>query len=509
MNHEAQLYAELTASLSKNNKLIYAGTLLARAARLFPEKTAVIISPTESLTYEQLYQQASDISRYLVAQGIKPGDHVCLLAENSLFFYRAYWGIWQTGAIVIPLNVFLHQQELAHIMSDAKPHMFIISEKLAPKLQEVSASSTKIITEKSLGTIPTENKPFTPIERPIDELAALLYTSGTTGLPKGVMLSSRNILSNVIQGICRFNITSDERLFGALPLFHCLPQNTMVWVSCVLGATVILVPHISRTTLIEGLALKPTIIIGVPGLYSLFCQMKQLNFDNVRYSISGGDAVTEKIKTCFEQLYHRKLCNGYGLTEASPFVAIDVENEPAPLHCVGKPFINIECEIRDGITENNETVGILWIKGPNIMLGYYNAPQATESVLQDGWLNTGDLAKIDSQGRIIMCGREKDIIVNKGIKIYPQEIETILQTHPAVLLAAVIGVRKTGAGDEYPVAYVTLKEPTTGIEKILHDLCVQRIAAYKVPRQFIVVDALPLTSLGKINKKELRTNHAK
>lgn len=508
MKNEAQRYTELTKSLSNVQGLLYVGSLLARAAQKFPTKTAVIISPTQSRTYQELYAKASTISQYLTEQGIKSGDIVCLLAENNLFFYEAYWGILQTGAIAVPLNVFLHPHELKHILGDAKPKIFIVSEKLSPKIADLPKTIT-LISEKILSTLEASNNSYTPIERPLNKLAVLLYTSGTTGLPKGVMLSSNNILSNVIQGACRFELTTDERLYCALPLFHCLTQNTMVWASCALGATVILVPHIGRTTLIDGLSLKPTVIIGVPGLYSLFCQMKQLNFESVRYCISGGDALTEKIKTCFKQLYHKRIYNGYGLTEASPFVAVDLDEEPTPLHSVGRPLYNIECEIRDSMTQDGETVGILWIKGPNIMLGYYNAPQVTAQAIKDGWLNTGDLAMIDAKGRIVMCGREKDIIVSKGIKVYPQEIETLLQTHPAVLMAAVIGVREVDNGDEYPVAYVTLKEPVAGIEKILHDLCVQHIAAYKVPRKFIIVDALPLTSLGKVNKKELRTNHEK
>lgn len=231
--------------------------------------------------------------------------------------------------------------------------------------------------------------------------------------------------------------------------------------------------------------------------------MKTLPMDHVRYMISGGDALPDKIRMYVELLYGRKLCNGYGLSETSPFIAVDFDDTVSPTHTVGKPLAQIQCQIRDG-----DPIGTLWIKGPNIMLGYYNAPQATQQILQDGWLDTGDLARIDAFGKIVICGRAKDIIVNKGIKIYPQEIETLLMSHPLVTMVAVIGVGEHDA-DQYPLAYVVLKESTKNALDVLYQFCQQNLASYKIPRQFIIVDELPLTATGKINKKLLKEQYGK
>lgn len=168
-------------------------------------------------------------------------------------------------------------------------------------------------------------------------------------------------------------------------------------------------------------------------------------------------------------------------------------------------MIGIEYQIRDTSQDGEHLIGVLWLKGPNIMLGYYQAPEATAAVLHDGWFNTGDLAYIDKRGKIVICGREKDLIAHKGIKIYPQEIENLLMAHPQVMMAAVIGVKNSL--EEYPVAYIVLKEPFATAAQILHTYCTQHLAAYKIPRQFIIVENLPLTPTGKIDKKELKKNH--
>jgi long-chain acyl-CoA synthetase len=500
IHQEEARYRLLTASFRDGADLLYAGTLLERAARQFPKRTALIISEKEQLTYEQLYQRATAVSAYLTEQGVTLRDRVMLLYENSINFYVAYFGIWQTGAVVVPLNTFLHEKELAYVISDAQPKALLVSNELAKKIALIDTPLPLIITEDTLNEIAQKplTQPYTARKLDLDEMCALLYTSGTTGLPKGVMLSSRNIIINIIQGASRFQITDAERIYCALPLFHVFMQNTCVWASTAIGATVIIVPKIGRQTLLAGLALKPTIMLGVPGLYALLCRFKTAHFDTVRYCVSGGDAMVDKIRMYFELLYNRKICNGYGLSETSPFISIDLDDTVSPTSTVGRPCIGVQTEIRGG-----SPIGVLWLKGPNIMLGYYNAPEATAKVLVDGWFNTGDLARIDATGKIVICGREKDLIANKGRKIYPQEVENILMAHPYVMMAAVIGVPDETEG-EYPIAYVTLKEPLPDAEKVLIAFCKQHLAVYKIPRQFMIVDQLPLTATGKVDKKELK-----
>lgn len=501
---EQERYLQAKESLTEQGQLLYAARLLERAARLFPETIAVIISEQEKISYRELFAAACAISNHLATSGIQPGDKVMILYENSIQFYKAYYGAWQTGAIVVPVNVFLHENEVSHIIQDADPALIFVSDAQAPK---ISPTYTKtIISAAQLEEI-VQNpspQPFTVQELPRDEMCALLYTSGTTGVPKGVMLSSNNIMINIIQGVARFNFTGHERIYCALPLFHSFTQNTCVWASTACGVTVILVPTISRTTLLAACALAPTIVLGVPGLFALFCRLKA-SFSAVRYFISGGDALPDKIRMYFELVYGRKICNGYGLSETSPFVSVDFDDVIEPTSNVGKPMIGIEYQIRDTSQDGEHLIGVLWLKGPNIMLGYYQAPEATAAVLHDGWFNTGDLAYIDKRGKIVICGREKDLIAHKGIKIYPQEIENLLMAHPQVMMAAVIGVKNSL--EEYPVAYIVLKEPLATAAQILHTYCTQHLAAYKIPRQFIIVENLPLTPTGKIDKKELKKNH--
>jgi len=498
---EDEKYQQLYAELSENGDLVYVGKLLARAALLFPQKIAVMVSESNKLTYHELYAAASAISKHLEQKNIKPGDRVVLLYENSINFYIAYFGILQTGAIVVPVNTFLHEKELTHIIADATPKIIFVSDSLAPKLATIS-QLPPLINQQELTDISSKPTTFTPYIRNNDELAIILYTSGTTGVPKGVMLSSRNVITNVIQGGARFKMSEHERLYCVLPLFHSFTQNTCVWASTALGATVIIIPKMSRQHLIEGFALRPTVMLGVPGLYALFCRFKTLDFSSVRYLICGGDALTDTIRKYVELIYGRKLCNGYGLSETSPFIAVNFDDVVTPTNNIGKPCVGVELQIRDGAP-----IGVLWVKGPNIMLGYYNAPEATAHVLVDGWFNTGDLARLDAQGNIIICGREKDLIVHKGIKIYPQEVENIIATHPAVMMCAVIGDTSPD-GDEFPVAYVSLKEPVDHAEQLLTEYCKQHLAPYKVPRKFIILSTLPLTGTGKIDKKELKKTAA-
>ncbi len=510
-NKQEKRFQQLYQSLMVDGKLIYAGTLLYRAAQQWPDRIALICEGV-SVSYGELYQHSVFITRKLLALDIKPGDRIVILFENSINFYRAYYGAWQTGAVVVPMNIFLNQREFQHVILDAQPTAIIVSDHLREKLESVALEHTiPLLTEADIAYAQFSNNgandvlSFTPLAREPDDLAVLLYTSGTTGMPKGVMLSSRNILTNCAQGAALFLITDRERAYAALPLFHSYMQNTCVWTATMVGATTIIVPKISRHALLNGLAEKPTILLGIPALYGLFALFKNLDFNSVRYCISGGDALPNKIRKIFELLYRRKICNGYGLTEASPFVAGELDDILEPTSNVGYPLVGIQCSIRteDEHEAPRGTIGTLWIKGDNVMLGYYNAPQATAGILKDGWLNTGDLAMLNREGKIILSGREKDLISNKGLKIYPQEVENVLMTHPDVRQVGVVGLKKNN--EEIVVAYVATPHPSSQLENELGELARRNLATYKVPRQFILRTDLPTTATGKVDKKQLKT----
>lgn len=496
-------------SLLENGSLMFAGKLLQRAAEKFPITTALICGD-ESVTFRDLYARSLKVSKKLQEMGVKPRDRVCLIFENSIEFYLGYFGIWQTGAVVVPLNTFLHEKELYHIIKDAKPVAIIASKTFEERLAQLDGETLPpIIGQEALKQIAHE--PFageyTIPALDADEMAALLYTSGTTGLPKGVMLSSKNILTNVVQSVCRTEVSPKDRVLAALPLFHSFAQNGCVWSTFFIGATTIVIPRVERRPLLRGLAKKPTVIAGVPALYGLFCLMKTVPFPAVRYFVCGGDALPDKIRVAFELLYRRRLCNGYGLTEASPVICANLDDELLQPNTVGTPSIGLACSLRDEM--GNEVPqgqkGILWVKGDNVMLGYFNAPEATAKVLKDGWLDTGDWAFFDEKGRLVIAGRHKDLIIHKGFNIYPQEIENVLMGHPDVMLAAVVG--KGEEGDETPVAFVVLKEGASFKPEALKKLCMHHLAPYKVPKDFIQLDEMPLTSLRKVNKKKLRREH--
>jgi long-chain acyl-CoA synthetase len=232
--------------------------------------------------------------------------------------------------------------------------------------------------------------------------------------------------------------------------------------------------------------------------------MKTAPLSSVKIFVSGADMLPDKIRAGFGIIYGRKICTGYGLSEAAPVIAVDHENRAVATNVVGKPLTDISLEIRDehGAIMPTGQIGTLWVKGNNVMMGYYNAPEATEQVLQQGWLNTGDLASIDLQGNLAIRGRSKDIIIHKGFNIYPAEVENVLMMHPAVFKAAVVGQEEDMAG-QVPVAFVAIKQGTQNIEQVLRALCARNLATYKVPRRIICMDDLPMNATGKIDKKRL------
>ncbi|HBS48330.1 TPA: hypothetical protein DEO28_00585 [Candidatus Dependentiae bacterium] len=505
----------------------YVGTILKTSAERFLNKNALIFCG-RSISYKELYFRSILMSKKLQNLGVKPGDKVLLLFENSIDFYISYFSIWQVGAVCVPLNTFLHEKELSLIIKDSKPNVVISSNNLKSKFdlakEFVEENFPIILTNDDIDfeTELTDQaweecKNFKIEKLSSNALCLLLYTSGSTGSPKGVMLSSENIITNVMQDISRLSSialkvresvlnknVSDEKFFAALPLFHVFAQNTCIWFPIIIGASIIIIPKIDRKEIVEGLREKPTLFFGVPALYALLCLMKNAPLDSIKIFVSGGDAMTDKIRGAFSIIYGRKICVGYGLTEASPVVAIQIQDKETSANIVGKLLLGIRAEIRDdeGNVLKNCEIGNLWLHGKNIMLGYYNSPKETEKVLKDGWLNTGDLARFDKSGSLEIMGRTKDLIIHKGFNIYPQEIENVLLSHPAVFKAAVIGRDDVTAG-QVPVAFIAIRPGNDDVKLKLKEYCGNYLAAYKIPRKFIYLNDLPMNPTGKIDKKQL------
>ncbi len=345
-------YNKLCKTFAPDGKLMHVHDLLKRAAQLWPTRTMVICGD-DSITYKELFLRSKLLAHKLREHGVKKDERVIIYYENSIAFYVAYFAVWHAGGIVAPLNVFLHEKELIRIIQEAEPKVLIVSPTLSKKLDEFPADTLPpIISEiDTTSPLPKSIEPFDTEEEPQefdeDDTAAILYTSGTTGFPKGVMLSSKNIVTNTLQGVSAFEVGKNERVFCPLPLFHSLPQNICVWSVMVAGATAIIVPKIDRRALLKGLKHKPTLIIAVPALYGLFCMLKNLKFGSVKYFVAGGDALSDKIRGMFALIYGRKIVNGYGLTETSPFVSIELDDYTQPTGTIGKPFPGIRYVIRD------------------------------------------------------------------------------------------------------------------------------------------------------------------
>lgn len=505
-NSEAQLFEQLKKSVTQNKQLLFPGKILFRAAQLCPDAIALIYKD-EKITFKQLFHQACAFTHFLKECGVKPDDRILICFDNSPEFYSAYFGAWQCGAIVAPINTFLKEKELAHIIADAQPKCIITSIDRV-ELFKINSDEVPIYTPED---VPNATQTYALKENEIvsldqHKLAALLYTSGTTGLPKGVMLSGKNIMTNVLQAMTRLKLTQKHRVLGVLPLFHVFAQNACIWAAFYACCTIVLVPKIDRRYILAGLKHKPTVFLGVPALFGLLCLMKNAPLNSIQFFASGGDAMPDKIRMAFSLLYRRKIASGYGMTEASPYISFDLDDELQVTNAAGEPLIGVTCEIRDehnNVLSHGE-IGRLWMKGDNVMLGYYRAPEKTKEVIVDGWLDTGDLAYINHQGKIVITGRLKDLIINKGFNIYPQEIENVLLSHANVVRVGVVGKADNEQG-EIPVAYIQIIKEQSTIEKELIALCKQHLARYKIPREFhISVKELPLTATAKVDKKVLR-----
>lgn len=512
--NELKFFSEVKKRFLENGDLPSVGAFLRRAFSLHANNCA-LIDQKKTISYRELYVRSLAIAKLLDKNGVKKGDRVLLLCENSFEFYIFYYAIWLRGAVAVPVNIFLHEKELAHVIRDAEPTAILVLSKLQDKISALVEKGLLVqlpplFTEEAIDwKLSASDKiedPFVDDFLAADELALLLYTSGTTGVPKGVMLSSRNILTNGMQDYARLRLFTEEqeRFFAVLPLFHVFAQNTCMWLPLMTGSSVVVVPRIERRLILEGLAKKPTLFFGFPALYGLLCLMKTAPLGSIKRFVSGADALPDKIRSAFAMIYGRKICSGYGLTEASPVIAINHNNENLPTNFVGRPVVELECDIRDaaGNSLAPGEIGTLWVKGDNVMLGYYKVPEETARVLKDGWLNTGDLASIDKEGHLAIQGRSKDLIIHKGFNIYPQEVENVLMSHPAVFKAAVIG-RKESVVGQVPVAYIATREDKAHVESALRTLCASNLASYKVPRKFICVDDLPMSPTGKVDKKQL------
>ncbi|TWH47842.1 class I adenylate-forming enzyme family protein [Sporomusa sp. KB1] len=467
----------------------------------------------DKVSYGELQEQVRKYRNYFYSSGIRTGENVGLFSHNSVEFVYCYMAIASLGAIVVPINFQLTVRETTFIIKDAKMSHLITRERLAidselsqqgykqEVTQLVIADIKLVVEQEEFSTAPAlaagfdENQP-----------CVIIYTSGTTGIPKGAVLTHKNLVSDAVAFREVLPVAATDNVLCVLPMYHCFSWTCAVLVSLLCGASItILEAFAPKETIAAIKDDKVTVVFGVPPMYNLFVRVGQYqDFSGVRYFISGGASLPEKVAQQFSEKFGQKIIEGYGLSEASPVVALNPVSKPK--YCsIGKALPGLEVRVADpnGQTLPPGMVGELVVRGPIVMKGYFNLPAETANTLKDGWLYTGDLAYQDSEGYFFVVDRLKDLIISNGENIYPREIEELLYAYPGIIEASVIGVADELRG-QVARAYIVLAEGQHFDKKAVREYLHANIAAYKIPRDFHVVDALPKNQTGKILKRVLR-----
>lgn len=509
------------------------GEVPASGAAAWGRKKAIVFRD-RAISYDGLARDVAAMASKLTGIGIEPGQRIAILMENRPEYVVAWFAVPAAGAVLVPLNTFLAPAELRRILEDSGATGLIVSaESLTrvepalahlPDLRHIllcdapaaDAAPARIPSRIRLtvpDAAPESRRPEPVRSRPpagAEEIAVLVYTSGTTGEPKGVMLSHGNLLSNAESCIRAVGVTRKDRVILFLPMFHSFTGMVGILAPLMAGMTIVLCEKLDRAEIRRALRRhRPTIFPGVPSVFTAMAQAKISPLarwlNPVRLYVSGGAPLPLETLQRFEAKFRRPLCEGYGLSEAAPVVALNPPEGPRKPGSVGPPVPGVEVRIVDaeGRDADVDQPGELLVRGPNVMQGYYQRPAENVRVLQDGWLRTGDVARRDGDGYLFIVGRSKDIIISRGMNVYPREIEEVLERHPMVKEAAVIGVPDTSRG-EVPFAFVIAHPGGAPGESELRRLCLDSLARYKVPRTIRVVEELPRNAAGKVMKQELR-----
>ena len=509
--------------------------LLEDTAHRHPDRDAVVLGEAR-LDYDTLNAKANAVANLLVSRGIKPGDKVALSCPNLPQFPAVYFAILKTGAVVVPLSVLLKGREVAYHLEDSDAKAYVCFEG-NPELPMASAgwagfnqaegcetfflitatpgADSPIDGAETLHSAVAGQPPtFETVATAATDTAVILYTSGTTGQPKGAELSHSNLLVNALTCNRQFGVTGNEVHLIALPLFHSFGSTVQMNAGLAVGATLVLLPRFDAKQAVALLEKeKVTFFAGVPTMYwgLLGALTDDVDVDliasNMRVAVSGGAALPVEILKQFRDRFHVQILEGYGLSETSPLATFsDPARAPRP-GSIGVPIWGVECKLIDDDWNTVEgygedKIGEIAIRGHNIMKGYYNRPEATAEVMKDGWFRTGDLARRDADGFYYIVDRAKDMIIRGGFNVYPREIEEVLMSHPDISLAAVVGLPHDSHGEEVK-AFVILNKDATTTEDELLAWGKDQMAAYKYPRIVEFVSTLPMTSTGKILKREL------
>ena len=513
-------------------------SLLEHRARLAPDRPALTFQGAHT-TYAALNEGASRVAGALVELGIAPGDHVALSCPNGPWFVLAYYGILKAGAVVVPLNILLKAREVAHHLKDSEAKAVLafegtpelpIADIVRAACNEIGCRTLVVMTADPAAESPVSQPAtlaqlmqrqaphFDTRRRRPDDTAVILYTSGTTGHPKGAELTHENMLLNAIAThdmlapAMQGGLAQDVELI-TLPLFHSTAQTCQMNACLYGGIRMVLLPRFDPAAVLDTIAReKVGIWIGVPTMY--WCLLEHVAAghmaaapiaEHLRVCVSGGAPMPLEVLRRFETTFGVRVLEGYGLSETSPVVAFNQLHRPSKPGTVGFAIfgVDVRCVDDEGRAVAAGERGEIVVRGPNVMKGYYNRPEATEEAMRHGWFHTGDIGVIDQDGYLAVVDRKKDMILRGGFNVYPRELEEVLMTHPAVSLAAVIGVPDARLGEEVK-AFVVKRPGTEATEEEILAWGREQFASYKYPRAVEFVPSLPMSATGKILKRELK-----
>ena len=484
-------------------------TAFSESAQKQPVKVALCWGDIE-ISYGELHALSLAVAAKLQWQlGVQPGDRVALWVKNCPEFVPAVFGILAAGGVVVPVNNFLKPAEVAFILKDSGAKCVISDASLAEAQAKVAEllPGLNILRTGDFSTLNFQLSTFSPAERSEADLAALLYTSGTTGHPKGAMLTHGNFLHNVASCVAALDVRPDDRIVVALPQFHSFMFTVGTLLPMLSSGGILLLKtlHPFKSVLEEIARHRGTILPSVPSFYRALLAVPEFGKLPLRLCVSGGAPLPVEVFSDFTRKFPFPLREGYGPTESSPVATVNPIyglNKPGS---VGQPIPNVELSIRDedGKELPIGEIGEICIRGGNVMRGYWHQPEETAKVLRDGWLYTGDVGYGDADGYFFITDRKKDMLLVNGINVYPREIEEVIYQFPGVKEAAVVGMPDAHKGEQ-PVAFVAAAEGATPDEKVLLQFIRERMADYKVPRKIIFILALPRNATGKILKSELR-----
>jgi long-chain acyl-CoA synthetase len=486
--------------------------ILADAVERDPEQVAIKLDDF-ALNYGLLEQAAMRVAGMLQQRGVEPGDRVAIMLPNVPHFVVAYYGILRAGAIVVPLNVLNKRREVEYYLRDSGAKLLFVWEDFAgeaePAAHELGCDCISVAPGEFEQTLFQTDPAAAMVERASTDTAVLLYTSGTTGIPKGAELTHANLLENCRVSRGLFEFEAGAVMLGALPLFHSFGQ-TCAMNTCVVAAGMLtLLPRFDPLKALEIIERdQVSVFEGVPSMYGAMLNVpghERFDTSTLRCCASGGAPMPVELMRGFERAFGCQILEGYGLSETSPVASFNHADRERKPGSIGTPIAGVEMKVVDD--QDNDLppgeVGEIVVRGHNVMKGYWNQPEATVEAMRGGWFHTGDLAHIDADGYFFIVDRKKDMIIRNGFNVYPREIEEVLYEHPDVREAAVIGVPHDELGEEVAAA-VSLKEGATATADEIRDFVKEQVAAFKYPRQVWIVDELPKGPTGKILKREIQ-----